>query len=228
MRVHRDVVVKLVHVLERLFLAHEVDEARHGEEARAGGVRVAHDYLALELGTEKVLVGFDFGKPLRLRFGGVVDYRRLPGVDADPCGRVRGVLEHRLDALEALRRVGLYHAAVLEHEQARSRRPPDDVGGRLFALGEKLRRDDAGRVADYLYLNVGIFLAEGCEILVDLLVLKRGVDRELLLLRSESRARKNRGGGCDREHSFAKTTPNTHENPPQKFVFTIPSLRTLL
>ena len=93
--------------------------------------------------------------------------------------RAVAVDEFRIQLLDALGRIGLEHAFVLQEHQRGRGQAPDHVRLRVVLLRQQLRGDDAGAVAHPFDLDVGVILIEALGVFLEILGLDRGVDRKL-------------------------------------------------
>ena len=207
-RIDAHVLVQGVHELPRLGLAHQLDPGRDRQIAGARRRRMRHHQLVLELGIGQVLPG------LRQRGPGLLSLDRVVADDAEervlarPAAVARA--ERRLERIGALGLVGLEQAGLLEQQQAGGGKPENDVGFGVVLLRQEAGGDDAGGVAHPLDLDVGHRLLdlglEGRQ----LIVLERGVDRQLGLLRHRrSGDRTDEQGPCGRSFQILREHETT-------------------
>ena len=195
MEVLRDVLVQGVHEFPARVLAHDGQPAGHGEIAGARRGRVRHHDRVLVLGLGEIGPARGLGLLALLGLGGVEAHDREIGIHADPGVGCLAASEHRLQGGRIGRRIGLDHAHRGEQANARGREAPDDVGAGIVLLGDQLGRDHTGRIAHPGDLHRWVVGLEGLLERIELLVLDRGVDRELGLLREGRPAQPDRGQG---------------------------------
>ena len=180
MGVARDVFVQGVHVLPGLVLALDLNPRRHVEEARARGVRVRHDDMALVDRLGQVFPGLGDRQLVLFALDRVEADRRDPGALPDPQRRgVGGVVIFLRQLIQALGRVALEVVVIGQQQQAGRRHAPDDVGLGVFFLGQQLGGDDARGIADPLDVDVRIVFFEGGFELLQLVRLDRRVDQKI-------------------------------------------------
>jgi hypothetical protein len=157
-----------------------------------------HDDLALERRLQKIAPR---GRRLRARLSG---FRRVVADDAEErvharpgVGR-RRIAEGGLQRGGALGLIGLEQAGLLEQQQRGGGETHHHVGARIVLFGEETRRDDAGGIAHPRHVRLRHSFLDARLERAELIVLQRGVDRHLGLLR-ERLAREDRQTHSERK-----------------------------